>query len=109
MFHDDATNSDRDIIRVIESVEALIPGVRWTQLRVNDPDADDDGIWFFWLPDKPGDVQLESSTGMLPFLAETDKHNELVTCVSIEGAAQIVSDWLRLPGGKTSSFWYKRK
>src|SRR5690349_13257751 len=98
MARDDSTNKDLDIFRVIESVEALIPGVRWTQLQVNNPDADDDGIWFFWLGDKPGDVQLESSTGMLPFLAETDKHDKQVTCVSIEGAAQIVSEWLRLPG-----------
>ena len=107
MVRDDSTNKDRDIFRVIESVEALIPGVKWTQLEVKYPDADDDGIWFFWLQDKPGDVQLESSTGMLPFLAATDKHDKQVTCVTIEGAAHIVSEWLRLPGGKTSGFWYK--
>ena len=108
MFRDDSTNKDRDIFHVIESVEALIPGVKWTQLKVNNPDADDDGIWFFWLQDKPGDVQLASSTGMLPFLAETDKHDKPVTCITIEGAADIVSDWLRLPGGNTSGFWYTR-
>lgn len=98
----------RDIGRVIEAIERLVPDVRWTQLQVRHPDADDDGIWFFWIPEKPGEVQLESSTGMLPFLAETDKHDDRVTCSSIHEAAQVVSDWLSLPGGAPTSFWHDR-
>ena len=97
MFGEDPARNDRpDILRLIEAVERLIPGVRWTQLQVSHPGADDDGIWFFWIADRPGEVQLESSNGMLPFLAETDKHDERVTCSGIEEAARLVSDWLGL-------------
>jgi hypothetical protein len=44
---------------------------------------------------------------MLPFIAETDKDNETVKCFSIEEAAQVVMEWLRLTGGSCTSFWYK--
>jgi hypothetical protein len=68
MSGEDTTRKDgRDIDRVVEPVERLVPAVTWTQLQVRHPGADDDGIWFFWISGKPGEVQLESSTGMLPF------------------------------------------
>jgi hypothetical protein len=97
------------IMHVINLIEERMPGVRWTQLRVSQPGVDDDGIWFFWMPGQRGEVQLETSTGMLPFLAETDKYNERMTCNSVEDAASIVCDWLRLPGGGLGSGWYDRR
>ncbi|HYX71363.1 MAG TPA: hypothetical protein VE732_01215 [Nitrososphaera sp.] len=101
--------NDLDIFLIIRLVQEHMPTVRWTQLRVSHPGADDDGIWFFWIPGYPGDVQLESWNGMLPFLAETDKHDERVMCNSAEDAARVVCDWLLLPGGRAESFWYDRR
>jgi hypothetical protein len=78
-----------------------------TGAQAPNPGAGDDVSWFYLVPNKPGEVQLESLTGMLPFIAETDKDNETVKCFSIEEAAQVVMEWLRLTGGSSTSFWYK--
>ena len=50
--------------------------MKWTRLSVTHPGVDDDGIWFFWLEDQPGEVQIESRLRVRPFVVETDKHNE---------------------------------
>jgi hypothetical protein len=60
----------RDIDMVIEELQRRIPQIACEQLRVANPGADDDGLWFFTHPDNAGEVQLESSTGNLPFLIE---------------------------------------
>jgi hypothetical protein len=60
----------RDIDRLIDELRRAYPGVACEQLRVAHPGADDDGVWFFTHRDCAGEVQLESSTGRLPFLVE---------------------------------------
>ena len=61
----------RDIEAVIAGLEDSWPGVRVEQLRVLHA-ADDDGLWFVSHPDSRGKVQVESSSGTVPFLVEAD-------------------------------------
>ena len=90
---------------VIRRVQQRLPSVKWQQLPVSLP-ADDDGLWFFWLPDLPGEVQIESSDGVCPFLVETDKHDECITVNSPEETAGTIIRWLQLPGGRAESPWH---
>jgi hypothetical protein len=61
----------RDIEHIIESVQEHIVDVNVTQLIKRHP-ADDDGIWWFEWKINPNNIQVESSSGMCPFLLETD-------------------------------------
>ena len=66
----------RDIDLILEQLAATIPGVQTERLKVAHPDADDDGLWFINIQDRAGEVQIESTTGMCPFLIESDFSNE---------------------------------
>ena len=96
-----------DLEEVIRCVQARLPSMNWQQLTVRWP-ADDDGIWFFWLPDLPGEVSIESSYGVCPFLVESDKHDERLTVSSAEETADTIIRWLQLPGGRAESPWHPR-
>ena len=96
-----------DVQQVIVLVRRAYPVAKWTRLTVKHP-GDDDGIWFFWLPDRPGEVQIESSFGVCPFIVETDKHNEVFTGASVQEVAGKVVEWLALPGGHSEAFWHPR-
>jgi hypothetical protein len=93
---------------IISAVRHSLPHVRWTRLWVSHPGVDDDGIWWFWLPDQPGEVQVESSSGACPFDLSTDKHDKLTTTDNVEGAARTIVDWLGRPGGSAVSRWHQR-
>jgi hypothetical protein len=69
--HDSIT---RDIDQIIAAVRQQIPEVIVWQLQKTHP-ADDDGIWYFRLPETSNDVQIENSSGMCPFLVETDEQS----------------------------------
>ncbi|HJZ46590.1 MAG TPA: hypothetical protein VKE41_05470 [Roseiflexaceae bacterium] len=56
------------------AVRQQIPEVIVSQLQKTHP-ADDNGIWYFRLPETSNDVQIESSSGMSPFLVETDEQS----------------------------------
>jgi len=86
----------RDIDRLIELVRKEFPDVLFEPLAILHP-PDDDGIWFFRLPGIKGEVQAESSSGMCPFMIETDKHDERAHSETIEAAARTIVAWLRLP------------
>jgi hypothetical protein len=88
-------------------VQLELPLVRWEQLGVTLP-GDDDGLWFFWIPDVPGEVQIESSDGVCPFLVETDKHDDCVTTHTPHETADKIVEWLGLPGGRAESPWHDR-
>jgi hypothetical protein len=85
-----------DIDSIISAVTARHPNVEVQQLRVSHP-ADDDGVWFFRHPDSHHEVQLESSTGMFPFLVESEGHQERETVGNVHEAVQILEQWLDLP------------
>jgi len=86
----------RDVDKIIELVRATHRGVRVEQLKVLHPGADDDGLWFFDQPESPFQVQIESSTGMCPFLIETDENDSRFTANTVEAAVQRLSDLLHL-------------
>ena len=66
----------RDIDLILEQLAATIPGIHTQQLKVLHPGADDDGLWFINIEDRVGEVQIESASGMCPFLIESDFSNE---------------------------------
>ena len=88
----------RDIDRVITELRTAYPLLVVEQLRVAHPGADDDGLWFFRHPERPGEVQLESSTGASPFLLEGDDGTPPVSVRSVEEAVALVAFRLGLAG-----------
>ncbi|HEY1423204.1 MAG TPA: hypothetical protein VGF20_07120 [Candidatus Acidoferrum sp.] len=86
----------RDIEQIIERIKAAHPSVSVEQLAVSHPGADDDGIWFFVQPQSAFEVQAESSTGMCPFVIETDESDARFTAESVEKAVAEVTRLLRL-------------
>ena len=87
----------RDIDRIMELVKSAIPTVQCEQLKVSHP-ADDDGLWFFRVAGNPGEVQAESSSGMCPFLIETN--NQVAQGRTVEETADTIIDRLRWPKGR---------
>ena len=64
---------ERDIDTIIDAIRHRFPNVEVHQLKVAHP-ADDDGIWYFYFPDRDtDDIQIESSNGTCPFLVESNK------------------------------------
>ena len=86
----------RDIESVIAELRRAYPGIACEQLRAPHPGADDDGLWFFTHPDARGEVQLESATGMLPFLVEGTDSAARDTARSVSQAAALVAARLGL-------------
>lgn len=90
-----------DVQAIIKLVRQAYPDVQWQRLKVTFPGADDDRLWFFWLPNNSGEVQIEcGDENGCPFLVETDKRDERFTGQTIQDVAQKVIDWLELPGGR---------
>jgi hypothetical protein len=80
---------------VIAILRRRYPAVVVQQLPVTHPGADDDGVWFFRHPSRPGEVQLESSTGAAPFLVESD-NAPACTAGTAQEAAELVAARLGL-------------
>ena len=97
-----------DVRHIISVVRESLPQVRWARRWVSHPGADDDGIWWLWLPDQPGEVQIESSSGTCPFDLRTDKHEEEITADTVDITVKTIVDWLRTPGGSLVSRWHQR-
>ncbi len=68
----DGKTFERDIDIIIQKVQRQLPAVKVTQWHKKWP-ADDDGIWWFYLPGIKQDIQVESSFGVCPFVIETDE------------------------------------
>lgn len=85
----------RDIDEVIGRVCERLPKVEWSQLRVKYPGVDDDGVWFFRLPEKGVEVQVESSLGACPFLIESTGHAGRQQGATIDRTVEIVVAWLQ--------------
>jgi hypothetical protein len=80
----------RDIELILEELAAAIPGVHTEQLKVMHPGADDDGLWFINIQNHAGEVQIESSDGMCPFLIESDFNNERFQARTVEEVVAII-------------------
>jgi len=88
-------STPREIDIILEQLTANIPGVYIQQLKVKHPGADDDGLWFINIRDQNGEVQIESSEGMCPFLIESDFSNERLYGHTVQ---EVVSTIKRLYG-----------
>jgi hypothetical protein len=86
----------RDIDTIIERMRTEHPGTDVRQLKVKFPGADDDGLWFFRHPTTSVEVQIESSSGMCPFLIETDGSDDRKEVHSVEAVLDTLKTWLRL-------------
>jgi hypothetical protein len=84
----------RDIDTIIQQLAQTYPDIIHEQLKVPQPGADDDGIWFFRHPNSPLEVQLESYTGQCPFLFETDASNATATAATVAAAVAMVANGL---------------
>jgi hypothetical protein len=82
---------------VIEELRRTLPGIAREQLRVPHPGADDDGPWFVTHPDRHGEVQLESSTSSLPFIAEGHDSDVREVANSIDEVVSLAVPRLRPP------------
>jgi hypothetical protein len=87
-----------DIDWVMDLVKSHLPQVRVVQYQNVWP-ADDEGVWFFRLPDIKNDIQLESSTGMCPFFVEHDGMKSPAdgggwNAMTVDEAARMVVDYL---------------
>lgn len=90
-------NKQHDIDRVISGVRAEFPIVEVVQAPKTHPE-DDDGLWWFRLPNVSRDIQLESSTCNCPFWVE---HSDMVfssdafTSESVTETVSAVVSYLR--------------
>lgn len=91
----------RDIDRIVDAVKKQFPEVKVVQMDKIHP-VDDDGLWWFRLPGKSKDIQIESSTGECPFLVESDdtaNSLDAVTAHTVDETVKLISlylDQLRL-------------
>ena len=86
----------RDVDRIITQITTNYPLVHTRQLEVSHPGNDDDGIWFFRSLGCDFEVQIESSTGMCPFVVETDENDARLTGASFEETIDMVIRLLHL-------------
>ena len=93
----------RDIDAIVDQLKAAYPDISVEQLTVLHPGVDDDGLWFFRHPACEFELQLESSTGSLPFLAETSASADRLIAESVEQAVAIVASGLGLTGQRPNS------
>lgn len=93
----------RDVDRIIALVRERYPTVNIAQLKVLHPGADDDGLWLFTQPKSSFEVQIESGSGMCPFLVETDESDTRLTTNSVEETVQTLSVLLHLTKPDTSA------
>ena len=87
----------RDIGDIIDRVKARLPDVKVWQHWVPNAAVDDDGVWFFSLPETDKTIQLEFSFGRCPFFVEHDDMRstaEAQTATSIEEAVEMVAVYL---------------
>ena len=87
----------RDIERIIRLVGEKYPSVETRQLKVLHPGADDDGLWFFRQPNSRFEVQIESASGMCPFLVETEETSDRRTTNSVAETVHALEVLLHLP------------
>ncbi|GAA4788427.1 hypothetical protein GCM10023307_11860 [Lysobacter hankyongensis] len=88
----------RDIDAIIARLLVAHPDISAEQLTVLHPGADDDGLWFFRHPATDVEVQLESSTGIFPFLFESSGSADRLTAGTVEQAIAFVAAGLGLSG-----------
>jgi hypothetical protein len=86
----------RDIDEIIEGVRRKLPNVKVSQYRPLLP-ADDDGIWWFSLPDVAKNVHVESPYGNCPFVIETEEQSsgDALRASSATDAVNLIVQYLK--------------
>jgi hypothetical protein len=88
-------NQSRDVDGIIEGVRQVFPEIIVEQLKVTHP-ADDDGLWFFHLPENPKDeIQIESPYGKCPFLIENMRNDDRKNGETVEQVVGIICEYFR--------------
>jgi len=96
-------NQLRDVDRIIEGLRRVFPEIVVEQLKVTHP-ADDDGLWYFHLPENPKDeIQIESPYGSCPFLIENMRDDDRKNGESVERVVSIICEYFR-EGRERDSF-----
>lgn len=81
----------------------IFPEVIVDQLKVTHP-ADDDGLWYFHLPENPkDDIQIESPDGNCPFLIENMRDDNRKSGENVEQVVSIICEYFR-EGRESASF-----
>jgi hypothetical protein len=86
----------RDVDQIIDTLRARIPDLSVVQMVKFHP-PDDDGLWWFRIPNERRDIQIESSTGNCPFIVEcTDdkSSNDARTGSTPEEVVNMVEQYL---------------
>lgn len=86
----------RDVDTIIARVGEMFPPARVYQLEKKLP-TDDDGIWYFYLPEIRRDIQIESSNGMCPFIVETNEQSayDARQANTVDEASEMIVDYLK--------------
>ena len=88
-------DAKRDIDEIIGNVTQKFPTVKVWQLEVKFP-ADDDGIWYFWLPENSDDdLQIENSWGQCPFIIETKRNAQVRQGNTVEEVINVICEHLK--------------
>ena len=89
----------RDIDLIIEAVRREFPDAEVRQLQVAHPGVDDDGIWYFYLPGRgDDDIQIESSSGMCPFIVETNRTTQAREGKAVAEVSALICEHLATVG-----------
>ena len=89
--------TERDVDLIIKKVRHQLQDVQVYQYHKTHP-ADDDGVWWFSLPNVEPDIKLDSSYGSCPFMVETNEQwgENARTAVTIDEAVSMIVSYLKL-------------
>ena len=86
----------RDIDKLIATLQAKHP-LLWVGRPRSGKAGPHDSLWFFTHPASQSEVLVESSTGQLPFLIESDPNQKLLWATTMTEAASFIESCLALP------------
>ena len=93
----------RDIDAIISQLRLAHPDISAEQVTTLHPGADDDGLWFFHHPAHKVELQLESSTGMCPFLVESSASADRLVASTVKQAVELVVEAHGLTGQRPNN------
>ena len=73
----------RDIDKIVSALKNEFPACQIARLQVTHP-ADDNNLWFFKIPGKKREVQMESLNGNCPFIIELSDSNKRLEGKSVD-------------------------
>ena len=89
----------KDIDQIIQEISRRYKDVHVEQLKATHP-ADDDGVWFFSLPDVNNEVQVESCSGRCPFNISDNYTKKSLTAATVQDAVSKIEILFKNAGRK---------